>query len=61
MATVTFGEYVDRYLSQVVDFGGEPMTRGEVLLWFEREGHPRICAELWLLGYDRTHTCEVRR
>lgn len=44
---------ISTYLGQIVNFGGQAMTRGEVYLWHQKHGYNLRAAEMWLMGYDQ--------
>lgn len=48
------------YLSEVIDFGGEPMTRAQAFREMEKDGISRRGAELWMLGYDTSRRSSPR-
>lgn len=47
-------EAVARWYAVRVNFGGETMTRTEVLEWFTAQGYPQRAGELWLIGNARS-------
>lgn len=47
-------EAVARWYAVQVNFGGEWMTRAEVMQWFADQGYPPRAGELWLIGNART-------
>lgn len=49
---------IDRYMNEQVDFGGEMMSRADVYRWFAENLYPKRAAELWLIGYERTHRAQ---
>lgn len=51
--------FMDRYMAERIDFGGEIKTRSEIYQWFENEGFPSCAADLWLMGADSAK--QVRR
>src|SRR5260370_27008692 len=44
-----------QYLSEIIDFGGEKMERGDVYRWFKEQGWPYMVADRWMQGYDTAH------
>ena len=53
--TTAFDTALSRWLGEVVDFGGEKISRADVYRWFEEQGYPRRAAELWLIGNARVN------
>ena len=43
---------VARYLEEVIDYGGEPFTRGEAILDMQRLGCTRGAIDRWFQGYE---------
>jgi hypothetical protein len=44
--------FVSRYLDELIDYGGEPHTRGEAILDMQRSGLPQPCIDRWLQGQE---------
>ncbi len=43
---------IDRYLNELIDYGGEPYTRAEVILDMQQRGIDQPCIDRWLQGYE---------
>ncbi len=44
--------FMDRYMAEPFDFGGETMTRAQVYDWFEKNNLPGRAADYWLMGAE---------
>ena len=53
--------YLDRYLNELIDFGGELMTRADVIREMQSEGTDRACIDRWLQGYELGQRLRARR
>ena len=53
--------YLDRYLNELIDYGGEPYTRGEVIAEMQAEGIPQPMIDRWLQGQELMAQIQRRR
>lgn len=44
--------YIDRYLNEMIEYGGYLMTRGEVIADMQSTGTPQGCIDRWLQGQE---------
>ncbi len=44
--------FVSRYLDELLDYGGEPYTRGEIILDMQSQGMTEPEIARWLQGYE---------
>ena len=44
--------FLDKYLGEIIDYGGEPYTRAEVILDMQSKGIDQPCIDRWLQGYE---------
>jgi hypothetical protein len=51
----------NRYLDELIDYGGEPYTRAEVILDMQRSNTPQPCIDRWLQGYEHAQRCRERK
>jgi len=52
---------IDRYLNEVIDYGGEPYTRAEVILDMQQRGIDQPCIDRWLQGNEHAQRRRERR
>lgn len=52
---------LDRYLNELIDYGGLPATRAEVILDMQRAGHPQPAIDRWLQGQELAAELRARR
>jgi hypothetical protein len=52
---------LDRYLNELIDYGGLPATRAEVILDMQRAGHPQPLIDRWLQGQEFAARRDARR
>ncbi len=52
---------LDRYLNELIDFGGIPHTRGEAIAIMQAEGHPQPLIDRWLQGQEFAAQRRARR
>jgi hypothetical protein len=52
---------VDRYLSEVISYGGNPYTRGAVIAEMQSEGVDQACIDRWLQGQELAARLESAR
>jgi hypothetical protein len=50
-----------KYLDELIDYGGEPYTRAEVILDMQRSNTPQPCIDRWLQGYEHAQRLRERR
>ena len=53
--------FVDRYLNEIIDYGGEPFTRAEATLDMQSIGMDQPCIDRWLQGYEHGQRLRERR
>ena len=53
--------YLDTYLNELIDFGGEWMTRADVIRTMQAEGTDRACIDRWLQGYELGQRIRARQ
>ncbi len=53
--------YLDKYLNELIDFGGDLMTRAEVIRTMQAEGTDRACIDRWFQGYELGQRLRARR
>jgi hypothetical protein len=51
----------NKYLNEVIDYGGEPFTRAEAILDMQRIGATQGMIDRWLQGYEYTQRLRERR
>jgi hypothetical protein len=51
----------NRYLDELIDFGGEPYTRAEVIAIMRAEGTPERLIDRWLQGQELMARLQRRR
>ncbi len=51
---------VEHYLNEIIDYGGEPYTRGEVILDMQRIGATQGMIDRWFQGYEHTQRLRER-
>lgn len=44
--------FIDKYLNEVLDYGGEPHTRAEIIIDMQSQGIDQPCIDRWLQGYE---------
>jgi hypothetical protein len=52
---------IDRYLNELIDYGGEPHTRAEVILDMQQRGIDQPCIDRWLQGNEHAQRRRERR
>jgi hypothetical protein len=52
---------LDRYLDELISYGGEPYTRAEVIADMQQSGTPQSCIDRWLQGYEHTQRLHDRK
>ena len=52
---------IDHYLNEVIDYGGIPHTRAEVILDMQQRGIDQPCIDRWLQGYEHAQRRRERR
>jgi hypothetical protein len=52
---------VSRYLDEIIDYGGIPTTRGEVILDMRSQGIDQPCIDRWLQGQELMASIRRRR
>ena len=45
-------KYIDRYLNEIIDYGGIPCTRAEAILHMQSIGMDQPCIDRWLQGQE---------
>jgi len=45
---------LNRYLDELISYGGQPFTRAEIIADMQRSGTPQPCIDRWLQGYEHT-------
>jgi hypothetical protein len=45
--------FIDRYMAESFNFGGETKTRAEIYRYFEEHGFPSRAADYWLIGAEQ--------
>ncbi|QMV19977.1 hypothetical protein GOB94_15770 [Granulicella sp. 5B5] len=53
--------YLDRYLNELIDYGGIPTTRAEVILDMQRAGNPQPVIDRWLQGQEYAAILRARQ
>jgi len=51
----------NRYLDELIEFGGEPYTRGAVIATMRAEGTPERLIDCWLQGQELMARLHRRR
>jgi hypothetical protein len=51
----------NRYLAEIISYGGEPYTRAEAILDMQRMQIPQPCIDRWLQGNDLAQRLRERR
>ena len=49
------------YLDELIDYGGEPYTRAEVILDMQRSNTPQPMIDRWLQGYEHAQRLHERK
>ncbi len=52
--------FIDKYLNEIIDYGGEPYTRAEVILDMQARGIDQPCIDRWLQGYEHAQSRRER-
>jgi hypothetical protein len=52
---------VQQYLEEVIDYGGEPYTRGEAILHMQSIGLNQSNIDRWLQGYELGQRLRTQR
>ena len=53
--------FVARYLNELIDYGGQPYTRAEVILHLQSIGATQPMIDRWLQGYEHRQRTLHRR
>jgi hypothetical protein len=53
--------FINRYLGELIDYGGEPCTRAEAILHMQSIGIDQPCIDRWLQGYERAQHLREHR
>jgi len=52
---------INKYLDELIDYGGEPYTRVEAVLDMQRMGATQAMIDRWLQGYEHAQRLRERR
>ena len=52
---------VEKYLNEIIDYGGEPYTRAEAILDMQRMGVPQSGIDRWFQGYELGKRLQAER
>jgi hypothetical protein len=53
--------YLDKYLNELIDYGGVAATRAEVIRDMQAQGTDQSCIDRWLQGYECAQRIRARR
>jgi hypothetical protein len=51
----------NKYLDELISYGGEPTTRAEVIADMQRMGTPQPCIDRWLQGQELAARLRAQR
>jgi len=54
-------KYIDRYLNEIIDYGGIPCTHAEAILHMQSIGMDQPCIDRWLQGQELAQRIRQRR
>jgi hypothetical protein len=52
--------FVSKYLNEMIDYGGSPLTRSEVILDMQRDGCSQAMIDRWFQGYELAQRIQLR-
>jgi len=53
--------YIEEYLNEIIDYGGEPYTRAAAILDMQSMGMAQSSIDRWLQGYELAQELRERR
>jgi hypothetical protein len=53
--------FINQYLGEIIDYGGEPYTRAEAILHMQSIGIEQPCIDRWLQGNELAQRLHERR
>jgi len=52
---------LNKYLDEIIDYGGYPHTRAEVIADMQQSGTPQPCIDRWLQGQEHAQRLRERK